>query len=569
MDLQQLNRFALFFRPKDEGQARARKRYLRIGGIALGILILLLILLPFFINVNRYRPKVESAASTALGRQVTVGDLSLSIFTGSVGAHSVAIAEDPSFSNAPFVTAKSLKVGIELMPLIFSKQLSVTDIALDEPQISLLKAANGKWNFSSIGGASQKKEPEPTKAGGQAPANFSVAKLNVTHGRLSVGKANSAAKPVIYDNVNIAVTNFSFTSQFPFQLSAQLPRGGDVNISGKAGPINSEDATKTPLEAAVKVNGLNLEAMGFIDPATGIAGMANFDGTLNSNGSQAKVAGQLTGSQLKFSPRGTPAPKPVTVKYAADADLDKQLGTITQGDIAIGKAQARLTGTFQSQGEAELLNLKLNAPNMPVDELEAMLPSMGIVLPSGSQLRGGTLSADLAITGPLNKPVVAGPVRLSDTKLANFDLGSKLGALSAFAGRAVSSPDTSIHNASLNARVTPEGTNADNINVNVPALGVITGTGTVSPDGGLNFKMMADLHAGVVGGLTKVAGARTGQSGIAFAIEGTTSNPKFVPEVGGLATGLAKGAVGNLAKGQVPATNVAKGIGGIVGKKKP
>jgi AsmA protein len=540
-----------------------------MGAIALGILIFLLILLPLFINVNRYRPKVESAASTAVGRQVTVGDLSLSIFTGSVGARSVAIAEDPLFGNAPFVTAKSLKIGIELMPLIFSKQLNVTDITLEEPQISLLKAANGKWNFSSIGNASQKKEPEPAKAGGAAPANISVAKMNVTHGRLSVGRANSAAKPVIYDNLNIAVTDFSFTSQFPFELTAQLPRGGDANISGKAGPINAQDATKTPLEAAVKVNGLNLEAMGVIDPATGIAGVANFDGTLNSDGSQAKVAGQLTGNQLKFSPKGTPAPKPVTVKYAADVNLDKQLGTITQGDIAIGKAQAHLTGTFQSQGEAELLNLKLNAPNMPVDELEAMLPSLGIVLPSGSQLRGGTLSADLAITGSVNKPVVAGPVRLSDTKLANFDLGSKLGALSAFAGKAVSSPDTSIQNASLNARVTPEGTTADNINVNVPALGVITGAGTVSPDGGLNFKMNADLHGGVVGGLTKVAGARTGQSGIAFAIEGTTSNPKFVPEVGGVAAGLAKGAVGNLAKGQVPATNVAKGIGGIVGKKKP
>ena len=38
------------------------------------------------------------------------------------------------------------------MPLIFSKQLNVTGIALDEPQITLLKAANGTWNFSSLGG---------------------------------------------------------------------------------------------------------------------------------------------------------------------------------------------------------------------------------------------------------------------------------------------------------------------------------------------------------------------------------------------------------------------------------
>ena len=161
-------------------------------------------------------------------------------------------------------------------------------------------------------------------------------------------------------------------------------------------------------------------------------------------------------------------------------------------------------------------------------------------------------------------------MRLTDTKLANFDLGSKLGALSAFAGKAVSSPDTSIQNASLNARVAPEGTKADNINLNVPAIGVITGAGTVGPAGELAFKMLANLHGGVVGGLSKIAGASSGQGGIPFAIEGTTASPKFVPEVGGAVVGLAKGEIGNIAKGQVPvpgAKNLTKGLGGILGKK--
>ena len=69
----------------------------------------------------------------------------------------VSIADDPAFSKSPFITAKSLKVGVELMPLIFSKTLNVTGIVLDEPKITLLKAANGTWNFSSLGGASNEK----------------------------------------------------------------------------------------------------------------------------------------------------------------------------------------------------------------------------------------------------------------------------------------------------------------------------------------------------------------------------------------------------------------------------
>jgi AsmA protein len=67
--------------------------------------------------------------------------------------------------------------------------------------------------------------------------------------------------------------------------------------------------------------------------------LANFDGTLSSNGSQAKAVGLFTGKQLRFSPKGTPAPKIVTIKHTVNVDLDKESGTISQGDVAIGSAQ--------------------------------------------------------------------------------------------------------------------------------------------------------------------------------------------------------------------------------------
>src|SRR5208337_3614906 len=141
------------------GRPPMKNRWLRIVLIVVAVFVLILIALPFLINVNSFRPKIEAEASAALGRQVTVGDLSLSVFSGNVGADNIAIADDPAFSKAPFLTAKSLKIGVELMPLIFSKQLNVTGITLNEPQITLLKATNGKWNFSSMGGSSAKKQP--------------------------------------------------------------------------------------------------------------------------------------------------------------------------------------------------------------------------------------------------------------------------------------------------------------------------------------------------------------------------------------------------------------------------
>ena len=551
-----------------------KKRWLRVVGIVIACFLLLVIVLPLFINVNSFRPKIESEATNALGRQVKLGDLSLSIFSGSVGVEDISIADDPAFSKSSFITAKSLKVGVELMPLIFSKQLNVTDIALNEPQITLLKAANGRWNFSSLGGTEANKPPESQKATPATPANFSIAKLEIKNGRLSVGNANSAVKPQVYDKVNVEVTDFSFTSQFPFKLTAGLPGGGNANVSGEAGPISQQDAAKTPLEASVKVNNLNLATSGFIDAASGMGGLADFEGTLNSNGSQAKSVGQVTCDKLKLSPKGSPAPKLVTIRYAANVDLDSQAGTISQGDVAFGKAIAHLTGGYQTQGQTQVVNLRLNAPAMPVDELQAMLPALGVVLPSGSKLQGGTLSVELGIVGPLDKLVITGPVRLANTQLAGFDLGSKLGALSAFTGKAASSRDTSIENASLNARVAPEGTRADAINLTVPAIGVITGAGTVSPAGALDFKMVADLHGGMAGGLTKVAGVGgNARGGIPFSIKGTTSNPTFVPDVAGVAGSVAQGALGNVVSGKTGATKGANGaagaLGGLLGKRKP
>ncbi len=388
-----------------------------------------------------------------------------------------------------------------------------------------------------------------------------------------VGNANSKAKAHVYDQVNIKVTDFSLTSQFPFSMTAKLPAGGNADISGKAGPINATDAAKTPFDAKVKVNNMDIVATGFIDPASGIAGQANFDGTLNSNGSIAKAVGTFTGNKLQFSPKGSPAPKTVVIKHTVDVDLDKESGNLTQGDVEIGKAVAHLTGAFRTEGETQVLNMKLNAPNMPIEELQAMLPSLGVVLPSGSQLKGGTLSADLSIVGPIDKLVITGPVRVADTKLAGFDLGSKLGALSAFTGKAVSNPDTSIQNFSTNARVAPEGTRADNLNLTVPAIGVITGAGTVSPSGALAFKMLANLHGGMAGGLAQVAGMSSGKGGIPFSIAGTTSKPEFVPDIKGMASGVAGNALqGVLSGGKVPGTKAGSAVdalGGLLGKKKP
>jgi AsmA protein len=524
-------------------------RTLKILAIIAVILIVIVVAIPFFIDVNAFRPKLESELTDTLGRPAKVGNLSLSILSGSVSADDISIADDPQFSNTPFVQAKSLKVGVELVPLIFSKTLNVTELTLSQPEISLVKSQDGeKWNFSSLGSKNPAPAAKPSQpAPSSGNPNVSVAKLNIEDGRLTISRAGSSGKPRIYDKVNIEVSNLSFTSSFPFKMNAQLPAGGTLSLEGNAGPIDPNDAAFTPLQAKISVKGLNLAQSGFMDPASGISGVADLDETLTSDGHEAKTNGTLKATGLQVSPKGSPAGKPVDVTYALVHDLAKQTGSITQGDIAMGKAVAHLTGTYDLHGNITVVNMKLTGEGMPVDDLEAMLPALGVVLPPKSTLKGGTLNINLVTGGAVNKLVTTGTIRMENSSLANFDLGSKLAAVSALSGKQTGN-DTTIQNFSSDVRVAPEGTQANNINLTVPSIGVLTGGGTVSPSNQLAFKMNA-----AVAGL-----------GVPFAVEGTTSDPKFVPDVKGIASGLLKNAIGGKNNGQ---QNPLNGLTGLFKKK--
>jgi AsmA protein len=538
-------------------------KILKIVGIVVAILIVVAIALPFLINVNSFRPEIESNLSSALGRAVKVGDLSLSILSGSVEANDLSIADDPKFSNSPFLQAKSLGVGVELMPLIFSKKLNVTHLVIKEPQVVILRNRDGVWNFSSLGNTGASSSAPAKSGGSSAPNNLSVEKLELTDGKISVGSIPPKRKPIVYDKVDVTIKDFSFTSKFPVVASAELPGGGSLNIDGTAGPINPTDTTLTPAQAKLTIKKLDLAQSALVDPELGVTGSADFDGTLSSDGHIATANGTLKATSLKLVPKGSPSGSPIQVVFAVQHDLQNETGKLTQGDIGIGKALAKLTGTYDMKGDTTSVNMQLNGQAMPVDDLEAALPALGVTLPSGSKLKGGTLSADLNAVGPLDKIVATGTIRMSNASLSGFSLMSKLSAIPGLAGKQ-SGNDTVVQNLSSNVRYAPDGTRLDKIDLVVQSLGTVTGAGTVSPSNNLDFNLIANL-SGVGGELTKGLGAAGGSGGIPVKVGGTTSNPTFTPDM--------KGLMGNQLKNMVPgAGGKAPGLGslgGLLGKKKP
>src|SRR5215469_14413770 len=111
------------------------KRFLIIAGIVLGVLIVAILLLPLFINVDSFRPEVEKKLSEALGRQVQIGKISASIFSGGAEADNIVISDDPAFNKGPFIQASSLQIGLQWMPLIFSRQFKIDSLTIKKPDI--------------------------------------------------------------------------------------------------------------------------------------------------------------------------------------------------------------------------------------------------------------------------------------------------------------------------------------------------------------------------------------------------------------------------------------------------
>jgi AsmA protein len=249
-----------------------------------------------------------------------------------------------------------------------------------------------------------------------------------------------------------------------------------------------------------------------------------------SDGKEAKIKGTLKATNLQVVKKGSPAGKPVNVNFAVVHNLVRETGTISQCEIAMGKAVSHLGGTYDAHGKVTTVNLKLNGQGMPVDDLEAMLPAVGVVLPPKATLKGGDLNLNMAAAGPVDRLVTTGTVKLQNSQLANFNLGQKMAAISALAGKNTGN-DTTIQNFSSDVKMSPVGTEANNINLTVPSIGVLTGAGTVSPSNQLAFKMKADVSG----------------MAIPFGVQGTTSDPKFTPDVKGIATGLLQGALANQA----------------------
>jgi AsmA protein len=566
-------------------EAFVRSRWVKIALGIVAAFILVVALIPLFVNADTFRPNIETELSSTLGRKVTLGHLSLSIFSGSLIAEDISIADDPAMSQSPFVAAKKLHIGIELAQFLFHHSVQITDITIDSPTINLIHTASGAWNFSNLGSSAQTSAAKPSSQQESIIPALTIGALKIKDGSATISSLPATGKPFTCTDIDITVQGFSFLKPFPFELSAKFPGDGAFSLIGSAGPISQKDASETPFDAKLKLTHFDPVAANVVTPGQGIAMVADFDGQVASDGANLTSKGMIQASNLQLMRGSSPVPHPVTIDYNVTENMNARTGSVSDISFHSGAVAAHVTGNYRLTAQAPVIDLRLSAPNLPVDDLEDMLPAVGVTLPSGSRLRGGTLTANLTITGPATANTIAGSVELDNTVLQGFDLANKIQGMSGLNG---TKDGTQIEKVSTDLESSPQMTKFSNIFGSIPALGTATGAGTVSPSGALDFQLVAKFNSAsavgsvanqglnVLGGLLGNHSGNAADKGVPLVISGTASNPSFHADLKTLIKQQAGGLLGQSNGQQQPnaqqqpaslqLNNTVKSLKGLLGK---
>lgn len=174
---------------------------LKILAVIAAVLVVAVVGLTLFaksyLTDERIRTLVTQSAEKSLHRKVSLGAISVSIFSG-ISVKDFAIQEKDS--DQAFLRANAFVLKYQLLPLL-SKRLIIDELAIESPRIVIRKKADGSFNFSDM---TRPKEEEARKEeGGREvsglPVNLSVKSLRVDKARLEYEDPAGAVTKAVAD----------------------------------------------------------------------------------------------------------------------------------------------------------------------------------------------------------------------------------------------------------------------------------------------------------------------------------------------------------------------------------
>lgn len=243
-----------------------------IGGGIVALFIIILLVLPLFVDAERFRPMLEKQVAAATGRSFAVGrDVDLSFFPyAGVSFSDLHLGNPTGFEPDDFVSIQSFEVRVKLLPVLFGN-IEVKRFVLNEPRIVAIKNQNGKTNWTfDTGKAPSQPAPKPSKPSRtQLPIeSLTVGDFTVKNGTLIYIDQIAGIRHAVED-LDLTLQNLSLDQPVQIDLTARAD-GKPVGLTGTVGPVGTDPGKGAiPLDLTLTaVSDLQLQAKGtFKDPA--------------------------------------------------------------------------------------------------------------------------------------------------------------------------------------------------------------------------------------------------------------------------------------------------------------
>jgi len=390
--------------------------------ILFGLVIVAVLIFWATFDVNNYRGRIQSELQTRLGRQVSLGQMHLSLFPPSFQVDNVSISDDPAYRDPrPFVKAQQVSIAIKLLPLLH-KDVQIDSIELKRPNVELIKDRQGVWNFSSIGNKNATSKPESGESG--SGGTLSLAKLAITDGLVGITDLQAGHPRAVYDHIDITLKDFIPHQPFSVEAAAHLPGGGNqlIKLAGNGGPIPPNDPASTPFQGTLNLTNVAISGLKqFLNSPA----VKNIEGTLSGETKIKSQAGKLsaTGKTTIQNARvnGLDVGYPIAADYDLSDDLNASMMNITRGSVKLGQTPLAVTGTINTKPTPADINLHIQATNVAIAEAARLASAFGIAFAPGTTVNG-QLSANLQARGAADKPALNGTVSASNVQISGKDI---------------------------------------------------------------------------------------------------------------------------------------------------
>lgn len=411
-----------------------------IIGIIIAVIIGILLVAPLFINVNQYRPQIQSELQQRLGRKVTFGNLHLRLLTPRLRVDNLTISDDPRFSSGrPFAQAQELDVSVALLPLI-SKKIEVNSLTLQQPDIELVRNAQGVWNFSTIGQAGGATQPQPRVPRQPAPAQkpappnqpssqqnagaFELKNLRISAGQIAITDYQKRQPRTLYNNIDLSLSNFAPGKPFSVSATVHLPGAGTqvVSLDGTGGPINQSNMVATPFDGDLKLQQVALSAaQKFLNTPT----LAGTDATLSGGVKIRNQAGNLAsrGTLKLQNPviHGIALGYPISADYDISDDLNSGVLNISKATLQLGSTPLSIAGNMNMKTTPAQVNVQLRASDVSLGEVARLASAMGVAFAPGMNING-RLNADVHAQGTTTSPALNGTISARNLNISGKGL---------------------------------------------------------------------------------------------------------------------------------------------------